>query len=281
MLPAAFDMEHSHQPPFSRQPDPLESLLGGEHGDGDPTQIAVQSPAKSCKVTANSAVTSKLLLSTALWFAVLLYGLVPSRLDTPEQTRFTHTCVKGGSTGVPSSTSYLPANFEYESALAELTSNSAHNASALLSPHLYLPWAAAPESPQAADPYPELALLVDLCPLLQADSDTYADKFPGYAHVCDASRYALPCPVQATCISSTSLARFTLACNKIQTCKSWWLQHHSQHGVCGCAPLVMNLAYSNQHASQAEQEQGLGCPAAPSWAACVWLLIPLGRLLAH
>ena len=267
----SFRMKHSHRSPLPRQPDPLNTFLGNQHGDGQSTQLAVQSPAESCKVTASNAVTSKLLLSTILWFAVLLFGLVTYRLDTPVPSHCTHACEKGGRTAVTTSSSYLYKNFDYESIWAKVMSYSAYNSSALPLGPSVSPWAAVRESPQAAQLHPELALLVDLCPLLQAEPD-------GYAHLCDASRYALPCPVQAKYINSSNLARFTLACNKQQACRSWWLQHQSQHGVCGCAPLMMNLTYSNQHASQAEQKQGLGRPTLPSWTPCVWLLIPLGRL---
>ena len=274
MLSAAFKMEHSHQPPLPRQPHPVEALSDDEHEDEDSLQLELQSPAKSCTATASSAVISKLLLSTVLWFAVLLIGLVPSRLDKSVQSHSAPACVEDGTTAVISSSLYLHADFDYDSVLAELASYSAYNSSALHSPYLYAPWAAIIETPDAAHLHPELALLVDLCPLLQAEPDIYSDNFPGYAQLCDGSQYALPCPVQAKYINSSSLARLTLACNKQQACRNWWLQHQSQHGVCGCAPLVMNLA----HHAQAEQKQGLDCATLPSWTACVWLLIPLGRL---
>lgn len=278
MLSAAFNMEQSHQSLVSRQPHPVDTLLDDEHDDGDFTQSAVQSPAKSCKVTASNGFISKFLPSTVLWFAVLLFGLMPSRFDKPVQSHFVPARMENGGTAVTTSSSYLHANFNYESVLAELALHSASNSSALHLPHSYSLCTAILEKPQAAYLHPELALLMDLCPLLQAEFDTYADNCFGYAHLCDASRYALPCPVQAKRINSSSLARFTLACNKQQACRSWWLQHQSQHGVCGCAPLMTNLAYSNHHASQAEQKQGLDCLALPSWTAFVWLLIPLGRL---
>ena len=271
-------MGHSQRSPLPTRPDPLDTLLSDEHGDGGPTQFAVQSPAKSCKVTASSVVISKILLSTVLWFAVLLYGVLSSRHGTLVQRYCTHACVKDDKTAVTLSNPYLHRNFDYKSVLAEVMSYSAYNSSVLPSTLSASPWTTHSGSPQAVHLHPELALLVDLCPLLQAEPDSYADNCPGY--VCVASRYALPCPGQAKYIDPSSLARFILACNKQQTCRSWWLQHQSQHGVCGCAPLMTNLAYSNQHASQAAQKQGLCLPALPAWTAYVWLLIPLGRLAA-
>lgn len=268
-------MEHSHA--LTRQSDPAEAVLGGEHGDRNRTQLAVQSPTGSCKTTTSSAVASKLLILTILWFAVLLYGLVPSRHDTSMESRFTHARVKGA---VTSSSWCLHARFNYESILAELTSYSAYNSSTLPLSSVTSPWTAVPESLQAADLHTELAHLVDLCPLLQAEPDTYTRDFPGFAHVCDASRYALPCRTHTKNIDSSSLARFSLACSTQHACRSWWLQHQSQHGVCGCAPLVMNLDYPNQHASQVESRQGSDHSDQPWWTACVWLLIQLGRLSA-
>lgn len=257
------------------QSHPVDTLRDDANVHGGPTQLQIQYTA----ATASSAVTSKHLLSTVLWFAVLLYGLVPSRLDTSGQNDATYASLTEGRIAVTQGSSFLHANLDPDSVLTELISYPSSNFTAVRYPHPSLPWATVPECPQAAVLHPELALLLDLCPLLQAEPDTHADKFPGFAHLCDASRYALPCPMQAKHINSSSLARFTLACNKQQACRSWWLHHQSQMGVCGCAPLLMNLEYANQLAPRAE-EKGLGSPALPSWTACTWLLIPLGRLSA-
>lgn len=274
LLSAACTMQRSHHKLLPHQPHPVDTLLDDEHVDGDPTQLQYSA------ATASSAVTSKQLLSTVLWFAVLLYGLMPSRHDIPMQNDATYANLTEGRIAVMPGSSYLHANMDYEAVLTELTSYPSDNSSASLYPHPSSAWASVPNSPQAAVLHPELALLMDLCPLLQAEPNTQKEKFPGFAHLCDASRYALPCPMQAKYINSSSLARLTLACNKQQACRSWWMHHQSQMSVCGCAPLLMNLEYANQLAPYTEQKQGLGSPALPSWTACTWLLIPLGRLSA-
>lgn len=101
---------------------PVGTRLDGEHVDGDPTQLEVHNPA----ATASSAITSKHLLSTVLWFAVLLYGLMPSRLDTFVQKDTKHACLTEGRIAVTPGSSYLHANWDYESILTELSSHPSH-----------------------------------------------------------------------------------------------------------------------------------------------------------
>ncbi|KAL3162282.1 hypothetical protein ABBQ32_009973 [Trebouxia sp. C0010 RCD-2024] len=164
-------------------------------------------------------------------------------------------------------------HIDCDSVLAELDSLASYksNATNLVPAPITRP--AVPENSQLL--HAELALLVDLCPLLQDGPDTHAEDLVGYTHICDGSQYACPCHTQANLANSTSLTRFTIACNKHHSCRSWWLQHQSQHGVCGCAPL-MNLVHPNQHAAQDEQMQKARRQALSSLLVCLWMLVPLG-----
>ena len=268
-------MGRSHHLP--RQPDPVEALLEDEHNDGGPTQLEVQSSA----VNTSSALTSKLVISILLWFAVLLYGVLPSRLDTAAQNGCELDCVKVGKTAGGANTTR--SSVFTPSTMSQSWQRSMRIQLATRVPRFSLTPSRLRELCQR--PLRPLFCTLSLqswwtsvlyCKLILVPMQTSSLAMLIFAND---SQYALPCPLQAKYVHSGSLARFTVACNKQQGCRSWWLRHQSQHGVCGCAPL-MNLAYPNQHAPQAEQKQGSGYLALPPLSACVWLLIPCGRLSA-
>lgn len=268
-------MGRVHRPQLPRQQDQAIALPVNEYsGAKTPHSLEYKLPLSHQAATCS---TRKLLISTLFWFVVLACGLLSSRPEAALQSRSKLDCVKFGGVAKDVAIAHTSYQLGCETVLAELNSLTAYNGNATSQAHPFTLQAAASECPQATFLHPELALLVDLCPLLQDEHDPQAADSVGYADICDRSQYALPCHTKL--VNCSSLARFTVACNKHHGCRSWWLQQQSQHGVCGCAPL-MNLVYRKQHAAQAEQKLGFEPLALPSVSVCVWMLIPLGRLSA-
>ena len=235
----------------------------------------------------SKAATRKLVFSTVFWFSVLLYGFQPSRsvvLPTfSEPGRSQLECVGednlGGDAATGSSGLHLFSDLYLDAFLSQLESTSMQFTDASLLDTAEL-WEATPQRHLAAAVYHELASLVDLCPLLQAEPGNGTVSLLAYPHLCDGSQDRLPGAAKANDIQLGSLAKFTAACHSQQSCKSWWLQQQSQRGVCGCAS-ILNLQAIPQH-QQLAQRPGQSAWL-PSLSHVLWLLIPLGRglLLLH
>ena len=264
------------QPQLPRQQDPA-NVLPEKEDTTDNTEHNLEYQAWLSQEPAKLS-TRKFVVSIILWFVVLTCGLLPGRSDATLQSGSQLDYVWGDRVAedVTPRTWY---NLNCDSVLAELDLLAAYKSNATTPVPAAMTRSAVPESPQAVYSHPELALLVDLCPLLQGEQDTHAEDLVGYTDICDGSQYALPCHMQAKLDNPSSLARFTIACNKHHSCRSWWLQHQSQHGVCGCAPLT-SLVYPNQHAGQAELIQEMRHPTLSLLSVCLWMLIPFGRLSA-
>lgn len=262
------------QPQLPRQQDPATGSTEHEH-HMDKIEQSLENQISLSHEPATFA-ARKVVVAIILWFVVLACGFSARRPDAALHSWSQQEPARGDRAAEDVVTTRPLYHLDCDAVLAELDSLAAYNSNATLVVPAPISRPAVPESPQATVLHPELALLMDLCPLLQ---DTHADELDGYTYICDGSQYVLPCHMQARLVNSTSLARFTFACNKHHSCRSWWLQHQSQHGVCGCAPL-MNLLYPSQHAAQAEQLQKTSRPALPSLSVCLWMLVPFGRLPA-
>ena len=264
------------QPQLPRQQDPADVPPENEQ-TGDNTEHSLEFEVLLSQEPATSS-THKLVISIILWFVVLACGLLAHRYDATLQSCSQLNCVGGGRVAEDVVTPRILYHLKCNSVLADLDSLAAHKPNATVQVLAATIGSAVPESPQAVNADPALALLLDLCPLLQDEHDTHTDDLVGYPYICNGSQYTLPCQMQAKLVNPTSLARFSIACNKHHSCRSWWLQHQSQHGVCGCAPL-MNLVYP-ELAAQAEQKREMRHPALSSLSVCLWMLIPLGRFPA-
>lgn len=177
-----------------------------------------------------------------------------------------------GAAATSTSKSHLLSDRHFDAILSQFETKSAQCKNVSLLDIVEL-WKATPQvqSQHTAAAYPELANLVDLCPLLQAEPDSGTDSLLAYPHVCDGSQDRLPCAARTNDVDFGSLAMFTAACHSQQSCRSWWLQQESQHGVCSCTPLPNLQPLPQQHSH-------IHCSFwLPSLRQMLWLLIPLGR----
>ncbi len=86
--------------------------------------------------------------------------------------------------------------------------------------------------------HPELASLLDLCPLI--DSDGIQHGHPG---LCDDNHYRMPCKEQPNALHATNLSKFTSACHSSRVCRAWWMQQHEIAGMSGCPITVKQADY--------------------------------------
>ncbi len=113
--------------------------------------------------------------------------------------------------------------------------------------------------------HPDLASLLDLCPLIGTDGTQHG--FPG---LCDDNHYRMPCREQPNALHATTLSKFTSACHSSRLCRAWWMQQHDIAGMSGCPLTVKQANFVKQDPSNLLQQSALVVYARMPGAASVW-----------
>lgn len=235
-------------------------------------------------VSATDVYSSKaceLTLSVLIWVLVLVCGLLPSSLNsttrslpqaaTPYQHGFDRelsaAAVNLNSNGVGS----LSLDDKTLVAQLEAAVGYQQNASWLTRSKLLLPELA---DNQLDTLHPDLASLLDLCPLIGTDGTQH-----GYPGLCDDNHYRMSCREQLSVLHATTLSKFTSACHSSRVCRAWWMQRHDIAGMSGCPITVKQGDYVKQEPSNLLQQNALVVYARLPGAASVWWwTIAVGKL---
>ncbi len=111
--------------------------------------------------------------------------------------------------------------------------------------------------------HPELASLLDLCPLIGTDGT----ELPG---LCDDNHHRMPCREQPNALHATTLSKFTSACYSSRVCRTWWMHQHDVAGMSGCPIRVKQADSLKQDPSNLLQQSALVVYARLPEAASVW-----------
>lgn len=238
-------------------------------------QAAVADQGQFC-VSATDVCSSKackLTLSVFIWVLVFISGLLSASLTfttryrlpqaaTPYQHGFDRelsaAAVNLSSNGVGS------LSLDEKTLVAQLEAAVAYQQNGSWLPR------SKPLLPELADYQPEtlhpdLASLLDLCPLIGTDGIQH-----GYPGLCDGNHYRMLCREQPNALDATTLSKLTSACHSSRVCRAWWMQQHDIAGVSGCPIPVKQANYVKRAPSSLLQQSALVVYACLPGAASVW-----------
>lgn len=220
-------------------------------------------------------------VSASIWFVVLLYGLLPSQLSTKTQLVPERAWQLEHDFGVPTAAVTVASNsseafaLDYISLMAQLKASAARHQQALRQQGNESLLSEPFDQLQGAL-HPDLARLIDLCPLLRADGTKL-----GFPDLCDDSHYRMPCTDTPWALDAHTLSILTLACHSSEACRAWWMHQHNAVGMSGC-PIVTSLTITTTHIRQ-EPKPALTQPAEVAIAqsrkvlGMFWCLLALGK----
>ncbi len=243
--------------------------------DNAPVQQVALADQGQPGVSATDVFSSKacdLTLSVLIWVLVLVCGLLPSSLNstTRPQPQAADRYQHGFDRVLSAAAVTLSSNGDGSLSLDDNTFVAQLEAAAVYQQNAsWLPRSKA-LFPELADYqlgtlHPDLASLLDLCPLIGTD-----DTQHGYPGLCDDNHYRVPCRGQPTALHATTLSKFTSACHSSRVCRAWWMQQHDIAGMSGCPITVKQANYAKQDPSNSLQQSALVVYARLPGAAYVW-----------
>lgn len=223
----------------------------------------------------------KACVSASIWFVMLLYGLLPLQFSTqtqlvPERAWQPEHDFRAPTAAV-NLASYSNEAFalDYISLMAQLEASAAHHQQALRRQGNESLLSEPVDQLQGAL-HPDLARLIDLCPLLRADGAKL-----GFPELCDDSHYRLPCTETPFALDAHTLSILTLACHSSEACQAWWMHQHNAVGMSGC-PVLTSLTMTIPHIRQEPkpaltQPAEVAFPQSRTLLGMFWCLLALGK----
>ena len=198
-------------------------------------------------------------LSVFIWVLILVCGLLPSSLNSTTRslpqaaTQYQH----GFAVELSTAAINLSSNGDGSVSLDDITLVAQLEAAVVYQQNAS--WLSRSKSLlrkladyQLETLHPELATLLDLCPLIGTD-----DTQHGYPGLCDDNHYRMPCREQPNTLHATTLSKFTSACHSSRVCRAWWMQQHDIAGMSGCSITVKQADYFKQDPSNVLHECAL------------------------